>query len=130
MPVDSRIRLRFISGSSHVFYRMSLDNHSLEVVETDGTAVYGPMLHEVSISSGERYSVIINTFDGNVGDAFWLRATSGLGCLNHGFPQVGLAIVRYTGQGNVTTDEPHTEAWRVIVDPIAEFLLTTYLGLI
>lgn len=109
---------------------MSLDNHPLEVVETDGTAVYGPMLHEVSISSGERYSAIINTFDGDVGDAFWLRATSGLGCLNHGVPQVGLAIVRYTGQGNVTTDEPHTEAWRVIVEPIVEFLLTTYLGLI
>ncbi|KIY35982.1 Cu-oxidase [Cryptococcus gattii E566] len=65
VPVNSRIRLRFISGSSHVFYRMSLDNHPLEVVETDGTAVYGPMLHEVSISSGERYSAIINTFDGN-----------------------------------------------------------------
>ncbi|WVQ90651.1 hypothetical protein IAS59_004432 [Cryptococcus gattii] len=117
VPVNSRIRLRFISGSSHVFYRMSLDNHPLEVVETDGTAVYGPVLHEVSISSGERYSAIINTFDGNVGDAFWLRATSGLGCLNHGVPQVGLAIVRYTGQGNVTTDEPHTEAWPDLAGP-------------
>lgn len=109
---------------------MSLDNHSLEVVETDGTGVYGPMLHEVSLSSGERYSAIINTFDGKEGDAFWLRATSALGCLKNGFDQVGLAIVRYTGHGTVTTDEPRTEAWRVIAEPIVEFLLTTYLGLI
>ncbi|KIR33452.1 hypothetical protein I352_04221 [Cryptococcus deuterogattii MMRL2647] len=92
VPVNSRIRLRFISGSSHVFFRMSLDNHSLEVVETDGTGVYGPMIHEVSLSSGERYSAIINTFDGKEGDAFWLRATSALGCLKNGFHQVGLAI--------------------------------------
>ncbi|EAL19726.1 hypothetical protein CNBG3540 [Cryptococcus deneoformans B-3501A] len=111
VPVDRRVRLRMISASSHAMYRVSIDNHSMEIVETDGTAVYGPTIHEMSISSGERYSAIINTTEGKEGDAFWLRTSVALACMSQGSTQVGLAVLRYTGNGNITTAEPRTEAW-------------------
>ncbi|OXG19097.1 hypothetical protein C367_04541 [Cryptococcus neoformans Ze90-1] len=103
-------------------YRISVDNHSMEIVETDGTAVYGPTIHEIPISSGERYSVIINTTEGKEGDAFWLRTSVALDCMAQGVTQVGLAVVRYTGNGSITTAEPRTEAWRVIKKPMVEIL--------
>ncbi|OWZ63611.1 hypothetical protein AYX14_06678 [Cryptococcus neoformans] len=92
-------------------YRITIDNHPLEVVETDGTAVYGPTVHEISIAPGERYSAIINTSEGKEGDAFWLRTSVALGCMFGGIDQVGLAVVRYTGNGMVSTEEPQTTAW-------------------
>lgn len=122
MPVDRRVRLRMISASSHAMYRVSIDNHSMEIVETDGTAVYGPTIHEMSISSGERYSAIINTTEGKEGDAFWLRTSVALACMSQGSTQVGLAVLRYTGNGNITTAEPRTEAWRVIDEPVLGIL--------
>ncbi|OXC83396.1 Cu-oxidase [Cryptococcus neoformans Tu259-1] len=117
VPVNCRVRLRFISAASHPMYRISIDNHSMEIVETDGTAVYGPTIHEISISSGERYSVIINTTEGKEGDAFWLRTSVALDCMAQGVTQVGLAVVRYTGNGSITTAEPRTEAWTDLARP-------------
>lgn len=119
VPVNSRVRLRFISATAHPMYRISLDNHPLEIVETDGTAVYGPTIHEMSIAPGERYSAIINTSEGKEGDAFWLRTSVALGCMFGGVSQVGLAVVRYTGNEMTTTAEPRSYAWSDLANATA-----------
>lgn len=111
MPVNCRVRLRFISATAHPMYRISIDNHPMEVVEADGTAVYGPTVHEISVAPGERYSAIINTNEGKEGDAFWLRTSVALSCMFGAVSQEGLAVVRYTGNGMVSTEEPQTSAW-------------------
>jgi hypothetical protein len=54
-------------------YGISIDNHDLEVVEVDDTAVWGPTIHEIRISPGQRYSFIVNTNQGQGGAEFWLR---------------------------------------------------------
>nr|AXA19830.1 laccase [Cryptococcus neoformans var. neoformans] len=111
VPVNCRVRLRFISATAHPMYRISIDNHPMEVVEADGTAVYGPTVHEISVAPGERYSAIINTNEGKEGDAFWLRTSVALSCMFGAVSQEGLAVVRYTGNGIVSTEEPQTSAW-------------------
>jgi hypothetical protein len=66
-------------------YGISIDNHALEVVEVDDTAVWGPTIHEIRISPGQRYSFIVNTDQGKDGAEFWLRAqavVSGLGVMS------------------------------------------------
>lgn len=66
-------------------YGISIDNHALEVIEVDDTAVWGPTIHEIRISPGQRYSFIVNTDQGTEGAEFWLRVqavVSGLGVTN------------------------------------------------
>ncbi|WVQ77653.1 hypothetical protein IAR50_007341 [Cryptococcus sp. DSM 104548] len=113
VPVSSRIRLRFISAAAHAMFRMSVDDHSLEVVESDGTPVWGPTVHELQLAPGERYSAIIDTNGGAEGDAFWLRATTALGCMPNGRQQVGLAVLRYVSDGGNSTvsNFPNTTVW-------------------
>ncbi|ODN73020.1 hypothetical protein L202_08415 [Cryptococcus amylolentus CBS 6039] len=114
VPTNSRIRIRFISAAAHAMFRMSLDTHELEVVETDGTPVWGPTVHEVPLAPGERYSVIIDTNGKTEGDSVWLRATTALACMPGGKDQVGLAVLRY-GSGSTGNETigglPNTTAW-------------------
>ena len=63
--------------------RFSVDGHSLEVVEVDDCPVYGPTLHQLTLSPGQRYSVILNTTVGQDGAAFWMRANSAFGTCIH-----------------------------------------------
>lgn len=56
---------------------VSLDHHSFEVVEVDGTPVWGPKdLHEFQIAPGERTSIVVNATQGSTGDVFWFRANA------------------------------------------------------
>ncbi len=59
--------------------RLSIDQHPLEVVEADDTAIWGPTVHELPVAVGQRYSIIVSTIYGTVGDAFWMRASVGAG---------------------------------------------------
>ena len=91
--------------------RVSVDNHTLEVVEADDTPVYGPSVHEVSIDPGQRYSFILDTSEGNVGNAFWIRASVAIACTGT-VPQVGTAVLRYVDESTApSTQLPDTEAW-------------------
>ncbi|WVQ72983.1 hypothetical protein IAR50_002546 [Cryptococcus sp. DSM 104548] len=111
VPVNSTVRVRFINIATHAMIRMSIDDHDLEVIETDGTDIYGPTLHEVPVAPAERFSVLINTTQGAEGDAFWIRASTATYC-GTTIEQQGKAVLRYTGSnGNVTTSEPTSSAW-------------------
>jgi FtsP/CotA-like multicopper oxidase with cupredoxin domain len=55
--------------------RVSIDQHPFNVIEADDTPLSGPNgLHEIPITVGQRYSIVIDTNQGRVGDAFWFRA--------------------------------------------------------
>ena len=51
----------------------------MEVVEADDTPVYGPSVSHVQLGPAQRYSVIVSTDQGNVGDGFWLRTGTDTG---------------------------------------------------
>lgn len=80
-PPDSRIRLRVIHSGAHPVIYTSIDEHSLEVIEADDTAVFGPSFHRVALNVAQRYSVLLDTSFDSHGDAFYLRAEVNTGCL-------------------------------------------------
>ncbi|GFZ52063.1 hypothetical protein JCM24511_09835 [Saitozyma sp. JCM 24511] len=111
VPVNKRIRFRVLNHGSHLLLRLSIDQHPFQVIEVDDTPVYGPVLHELPIAVGQRYSIVVNTTEGTVGDVFWLRANAAVGC-GANYAQVGLAAFRYVEDGVApTTQQPTTQAW-------------------
>ncbi|EGG11670.1 multicopper-oxidase laccase-like protein [Melampsora larici-populina 98AG31] len=93
-----RIRFRIINAGSHAMIYFSGDEHSLNVTEADSTPVYGPSnVHRIKFHNGQRYSVIINTQEKEVGSSFYLRGTMDTDCfawVAGDIQKTGLAIVR------------------------------------
>ncbi|KAM0750907.1 hypothetical protein T439DRAFT_314292 [Meredithblackwellia eburnea MCA 4105] len=79
-PPGKKIRLRLINGGSHAMFRVSVDNHMLEVIEADDTPVSGPLVHRVPIFSAQRYSVILDTTGDKQNDAYYFRAQINTDC--------------------------------------------------
>ncbi|WVQ82717.1 hypothetical protein IAT38_004849 [Cryptococcus sp. DSM 104549] len=115
-PQNSVVRLRFICTSALNFLRISVDDHSLQVIETDSTAVAGPTVHEISISAGERISVLLNMTQHP--SSFWMRVNTGIGCIPGGFPQTALGAVWYLeAASNGTAQLPTTSPWDDLASP-------------
>ncbi|WWD02112.1 hypothetical protein V865_000150 [Kwoniella europaea PYCC6329] len=114
---SKRVRLRFINTASHSHLRVSIDNHELNVVEADSTAVWGPTIHELPISEAQRYSVIIDTNKGKAGDKFWLRVNQATACQATASPQWALGVITYSneqgqaGTGGNNGTWPNTKSW-------------------
>ncbi|KAA1115351.1 sphingosine N-acyltransferase lac1 [Puccinia graminis f. sp. tritici] len=76
-----KIRFRLINAGVHAMFFYSVDEHTLNVTEADGTGVYGPpALHRVWLHNGQRYSVVIKTKKEDAGKSFYLRATMDSDC--------------------------------------------------
>ncbi|QRV76916.1 Multicopper oxidase [Ceratobasidium sp. AG-Ba] len=105
---NKKYRFRLINSAAHAMFWYSIDGHTLNVTEADDTAVYSEAnsaLHRVKFHDGQRYSVIVDTSVGSVGDSYWMRAQD--------FANTTYAIVRYVeedGTGAATTD-PTTSDW-------------------
>ncbi|KAK4689611.1 hypothetical protein P7C73_g475, partial [Tremellales sp. Uapishka_1] len=119
VPVGQKIRFRVLNHGSHELMRLSIDDHTLSVVEVDDTPLETISdLHEVPTAPGQRTSIIIDTTQGVVGDAFWIRSSVGAGCVSNGKNQMGLAVLRYVDNFTTpTTDLPSTSAWNDLADP-------------
>lgn len=121
IPVRSKTRFRLIGAGSHALFRFSVDGHLLNVTEADSTGVVGPTkLHRVPFHNGERYSVIINTFNDTIGSSFYLRAAMDLDCFAwlapgiSGRARTALGIIQVVDPHNVTTlghNLPQTQDW-------------------
>ncbi len=60
MPSGGLLRLRLLNASSSRFYRLSLEDHSLYLIATDGGAIAEPIeLRELLLTPGERAEVLI-----------------------------------------------------------------------
>ncbi|EGG02374.1 multi-copper oxidase laccase-like protein [Melampsora larici-populina 98AG31] len=76
-----KTRLCLIEGGSHALFRVSVDQHTLNVTEADATGVAGPTaVHRVPFHNGERYSAILDLSDDTVGSTFYLRAAMDTNC--------------------------------------------------
>ncbi len=54
------LRLRFVNASAARFYRLSLDDHPMYLIATDGGAIAAPVeLSELLLSPGERAEVLV-----------------------------------------------------------------------
>ncbi|MBW0501215.1 hypothetical protein O181_040930 [Austropuccinia psidii MF-1] len=79
----SRTRIRLINSGSRTLFKVSVDNHLLEVIEADATPVISRTpIQRLQIHNGERYSIIIDSHSDNEGDSFFLRAAIDTDCLS------------------------------------------------
>ncbi|TBU24763.1 multicopper oxidase [Dichomitus squalens] len=65
-------RLRLVNTGSFVAMQFAVDNHTLTVIEADGTAVTPFEVSSVSVAIAQRYSVLLRT--NQTAGAYWVRA--------------------------------------------------------
>ncbi|WAR61333.1 hypothetical protein PtB15_12B18 [Puccinia triticina] len=81
VPPRQRSRIRLIQAGSHALFKVSVDNHPLEVIEADATPVRSSTpFHRINLHNAERYSVILDTRADKEGDSFYLRAAMDTDC--------------------------------------------------
>ncbi|KAF8717179.1 Ferroxidase laccase, partial [Rhizoctonia solani] len=120
---NKKYRFRFINTAAHAMFWVSLDGHTMNITEADDTGIYSEAnsaLHRFKFHNGQRYSAIVDTSVGSVGDSYYLRAQMNTACLTtlpDDFSNTTYAIVRYVeedGTGAGTTD-PTSSDWTDVV---------------
>ncbi|KAH9473921.1 hypothetical protein Pst134EA_000977 [Puccinia striiformis f. sp. tritici] len=114
-----KIRFRLINAGVHAMFFYSVDEHTLNVTEADGTGIYGPpALHRVWLHNGQRYSVVINTREEDAGRSFYLRATMDSDCwawVPNDIQLTAFGILRLVDGGynakKVSHSRPVTQDW-------------------
>ncbi|KAI2629358.1 multicopper oxidase [Xylaria nigripes] len=105
-----RIRLRLINSSSFLSYWLSVDNHTISIVELDGIEIEPITARGVYLNIGQRASVIItaNQTAGN----YYIRATLPRTCFLPYLPytSAGLAAGGYAVKGILSYDDVPVDA--------------------
>ncbi|CAG8498324.1 4808_t:CDS:2 [Ambispora gerdemannii] len=114
-----RYRLRLINTSAQALIFFSIDNHDLNIIETDGFDIKFQQAHRVPVHAGQRVSVVV--IANQAADNFWMRGEIDVQCYFQ--PPVNLdpkfnAIVHYEGaKENVDpTTKPWTDALEHCID--------------
>lgn len=71
---DRTYRIRLVSAGAFSEFDFSIDNHTLTVVEADGTNTEPLDVEVVRLSNAQRYSVLVSTKADDTEGGFWLRA--------------------------------------------------------
>jgi FtsP/CotA-like multicopper oxidase with cupredoxin domain len=74
----SRYRYRIINAGAFAEFQFSVDNHTLSVIETDGTTVQPLEIHRLSIHVAQRYSVVLSATQPSAN--YFIRATMLTNC--------------------------------------------------
>ncbi|KAI1334831.1 Cupredoxin [Xylariaceae sp. FL0016] len=100
-----KARFRFINSSQFLSYWISIDNHTLEIVELDGIEIQPISARGVYINLGQRVSVII-TANQTVGN-YYIRATLAQTCFLPYAPytSTGLESSSYHVSGILSYDD-------------------------
>ncbi|TFK81611.1 multicopper oxidase [Polyporus arcularius HHB13444] len=102
LEANKTYRLRLVNTGSFVAMEFSVDNHTLEVIEADGTAVEPFAVSSLSIAVAQRYSVLLRT--NQTTGAYWFRSALDQDAFTYDNPGVQTeirGIVRY-GVDNAT----------------------------
>ncbi|MBW0550205.1 hypothetical protein O181_089920 [Austropuccinia psidii MF-1] len=103
----------------------SVDEHTLNVTEADGTGIYGPSdLHRLRFHNGQRYSVIVQTKKKDAGKSFYMRARMDPDCWSWVFNDVqltALGIIALTGDDSYVIGASSSETAPQTVDWPDEF---------
>ncbi|KAI1148554.1 Cupredoxin [Nemania diffusa] len=105
-----QVRLRLINASSFFSYWLSIDNHSLSIIELDGVEISPVVARGVYLNIGQRASVIItaNQTAGN----YYIRATLPETCFLPYVPytSAGLEAGGYLAKGILSYDDVPVDA--------------------
>ncbi|KAL7267787.1 hypothetical protein RUND412_009609 [Rhizina undulata] len=112
-------RIRFINTGAFAELDVSIDEHSMSLIEVDGTEVVPESINRLRINVAQRYSVILpprgkkENANGKEGNGFWLRARM----LPHCFAEIpkGLetevkAIINYSPNPDIEHPPPEPKS--------------------
>ncbi|KDE07510.1 hypothetical protein MVLG_02184 [Microbotryum lychnidis-dioicae p1A1 Lamole] len=121
VPAGSLTRLRFINAGMHAFWRISVDEHEMKLIEVDDTPIDAVGMPRIPINAGQRFSAVLDTRSDKAGSSFWMRSFAATQCFRaplNGFNPETLAIVRVvdpyastsssSGQQKFPTSKPFT----------------------
>lgn len=89
-------RFRLLNMSCKQFYNFTIDNHTMTVIEVDGTYVEPYTVDSIQIFAAQRYSFILNAHQPI--DNYWIRAIPDP---SEPMNATTTAILRYIGTPNV-----------------------------
>lgn len=96
---NKRHRLRLINVGSVGHQTFSIDQHTLTVIEADGSIIEPYTTTRLSIAPGQRYSVLVNANqETDNSSKFWLRSEMDYECFNMPNPNLeyhAKAVVQY-----------------------------------
>ncbi|KAK7458870.1 hypothetical protein VKT23_009880 [Stygiomarasmius scandens] len=114
VETGKKTRFRLINAGSHAMFYFSVDNHTVQVIEADGTPVSGSGdLHRIPFHNGQRYSALVDASVGSEGDGFWMRFTMNTDCfawVDDALDATTLAVMRY-GASTDSDSDPTTSDW-------------------
>lgn len=87
-------RLRFINTSLDNAIRVSIDNHTMQLITNDFTPIQPASVTSVLIHIGQRYDVVITATQAVAN--YWIRAVAENACLSFN-AGTGLAVLNYAG---------------------------------
>lgn len=105
MTQGKRYRLRFINAGAFAEFQVSVDNHTLTVIEADYTIVNPLEVHRFEIHVAQRYSVILNA--NQTATNYWLRAQMNEFCFtgkNDVLDPDVRALITYTNSTDAPTE--------------------------
>lgn len=74
-----KYRLRFINSGAFTTFQISTDNHTMSIIEADGTNVEPLAINRLAISTAQRYSVIFTANQTNSTN-YWMRINLNTNC--------------------------------------------------
>lgn len=100
-----RYRIRLVNSAADTHFKFGIDNHTLEVIQTDFVPIVPYNTTYVSIGMGQRYDVIVTASETT--NDYWMRAIPQESCSDNDNVDNILGIVRYD---STSTSDPTTTA--------------------
>jgi len=122
---NKRYRFRLINVGAFTLFQFSVDNHTLTVIEADGTVIQPVNVHRLDIAVAQRYSFILNANQSSTN--YWMRSQMNENCFAADNPFLDpdvKALLTYT---NSTESPQNSSDWADELDLICEDLNSTTL---
>jgi FtsP/CotA-like multicopper oxidase with cupredoxin domain len=120
-----RYRYRLINTGAFTPFDFSIDNHTLSVIEADGTVVQPINVHRLQVAVAQRYSVVLNA--NQTASNYWIRSQMDTFCFATDNPALDpdvRALLTYT---NSTEGPTLSSDWLDAVDDLCEDFNATLL---
>ncbi len=127
MEQNQRYRIRLINAGGFAEFQFSVDNHTLSVIEADGTMINPVDVHRLDIAVAERYSVILTA--NQKATNYWIRAEMNTDCFTSNNPVLDpnvRGILAYTSSEILPNNEESvdwSDALQVVCQDLNSSLL-------
>ncbi|CZR51745.1 related to laccase precursor [Phialocephala subalpina] len=123
---QKRHRLRLINTGAFGEFSVSIDNHTLSVIEADSTLIAPATVHRLPIHIAQRYSIIVN-FNQSSSTNYWFRAQMNEHCFSDDNPVLDPDVLALISYSNTTAEPTNSVDWSDVLDVVCKDLNTTLL---